>query len=139
MKTFITSIVFTGALMMGAHALLAADPGNTWRDQLYQAKTGQVPPAEVARQRAEFQENATPAAVPPSQTWREQWYQAKYGRPSPVDQARLDAELASAAYREDTTKVSDVPPANTWRDQFYKAKLGRNTAAEESRQKVEDR
>jgi len=50
------SILLTGALLIGANALMAAQAApasNNWVDQFYKAKLGRSSPAEEARLKAE--------------------------------------------------------------------------------------
>ena len=71
MKTFVRSILFTSALVMGANGLMAAQASDSWLDQWYRAKYGRNSPATEARQRAEqtstaFREEVTPEAASPA-------------------------------------------------------------------------
>ncbi len=59
MKTFVRSILFSGALVMGANALMA-ETSNAWLDQWYRAKFGRPSPTEEARLKAEAA-NTAPA------------------------------------------------------------------------------
>ena len=125
MKTFVRSILFTGALAMGANGLFAAPASNDWFEQWHRAKYGRSSPAEEARQNAERANTAfreEPTAARPTNTWFESWYKAKFGRPSPSEEARLKAERASTAFREEPKATR---PANTWLQDWYKAKYGR--------------
>ena len=125
------TILLTGALMLGANALMAAQAipaNNDWVDQLYKAKLGRSSPAEEARVKAErantaFREEATVEVAGPANPWLEQFYRAKLGRNSPMEESRLRAEGANTAFREETREAR---PANDWFEQFYKAKFGRN-------------
>ena len=108
MKTFVRSILFTSALVMGANGLMAAPASNSWLDQWYKAKYGRSSPMVEARQRAEqantaFREETTREVAPPrsretrvvtgpANTWLDQWYKAKYGRSSPLEEARRKAD-----------------------------------------------
>jgi hypothetical protein len=126
------SILLTGALMLGANALMAtqaATANNNWVDQLYKAKLGRSSPAEEARLKAEraniaFREEATIEVAGPANPWLEQFYRAKLGRNSPMEESRLKAERANTAFREETTR--EARPANNWFEQWYKAKFGRS-------------
>jgi hypothetical protein len=126
------SILLTGALLIGANALTAAQAApanNNWLDQLYKAKLGRNSPAEEARLKAErentaFREEVTFEVAGPVNPWLEQFYRAKLGRNSPMEESRLRAERANTAFREDTTR--ETRPANTWFEDFYKAKFGRS-------------
>ena len=125
MKTFVRSILFTGALVMGANGLMAAQGTNSWLEQWYRTKYGRSSPAEEARQRAEqantaFREESARKAAPPANAWFEQWYKAKFGRNSPMEEALQKAEGANTAFREETTREVTAP-ANTWFEQWYKA------------------
>jgi len=132
MKTSIKSVLLTGAVALGANALMAAQasqPSNNWVDQLYKAKLGRSSPAEEARQKAErantaFREEATVEAAGPANPWLEQFYQAKLGRNSPMEESRLRTEGAKTAFREET--IREARPANSWFEQWYKAKFGRS-------------
>jgi hypothetical protein len=139
MKTFVRSILFTGALAMGANGLMAAPTSNSWIDQWYRAKFGRSSPMEEARQKAAraneaFREEPTSEVAKPANTWFDQWYRAKYGRSSPQEEARQKAERANTAFREEPPAVAW--PANDWLDQWYKAKYGRNSPMAEARQKA---
>ena len=126
------SILLTGALLLGANALMAAQAApanNNWVDQLYRAKWGRSTPAEEARLKAEqantaFREETTVEVAGPANPWLEQFYRAKLGRNSPMEESRLRAERANTAFREDITR--EPRPANTWFEDFYKAKFGRS-------------
>ena len=125
-------ILLTGALMLGANALIAAQAApanNNWVDQLYTAKLGRSSPAEEARLKAErantaFREEASVEVAGPANPWLEQFYRAKLGRNSPMEESRLRAERANTAFREETTR--EARPANNWFEQFYRAKFGRS-------------
>ena len=127
------TILLTGALVLGANALMAAQavpPNNDWVEQLYKAKLGRSSPAEEARLKAErantaFREEAAVEVAGPANPWLEQFYTAKLGRNSPMEAARLKVERANAAFREETTH--EARPANNWFEQFYKAKFGRSS------------
>ncbi len=128
MKTFVRSILFTSALVMGANGLMAAPAGNAWLDQWYRAKFGRPSPTEEARLKAEqanaaFREEARHEAATPSNAWFEQWYKAKFGRSSPAEEARQRAEKENTAFREEP-RTERKAPANDWLDQFFKAKYG---------------
>ena len=126
------SILLTGALLIGANALMAAQAApasNNWVDQFYKAKLGRSSPAEEARLQAErentaFREEITFEVAGPANPWLEQFYRAKLGRNSPMEESRLRAERANTAFREDITR--EPRPANTWFEDFYKAKFGRS-------------
>ena len=126
------SILLTGALLIGANALMAAQAApasNNWVDQFYKAKLGRSSPAEEARLKAErentaFREEITFEVAGPANPWLEQFYRAKLGRNSPMEESRLRAERANTAFREDITR--EPRPANTWFEDFYKAKFGRS-------------
>jgi hypothetical protein len=126
------SILLTGALLIGANALMAAQAApasNNWVDQFYKAKLGRSSPAEEARLKAErantaFREEITLEVAGPANPWLEQFYRAKLGRNSPMEESRLRAERANTAFREDITR--EPRPANTWFEDFYKAKFGRS-------------
>jgi hypothetical protein len=97
MKTFVRSILFTGALVMGANGLMAAQGTNSWFEQWYRTKFGRNSPMEEARQKAErantaFREETTHEVTAPANTWFEQWYKTKFGRSSPREEARQKAE-----------------------------------------------
>lgn len=131
MKTPVKSILLMGAVAMGAHALMAAQPlpaDNQWLDQFYKAKLGRSSPMTEARVKAEgattaFREEITPAVAGPANPWLEQFYRAKLGRNSSMEDARVKAEGQNTAFREETTR--EAQPANNWFEQFYKAKYGR--------------
>ena len=131
MKTSVKSILLTGALAMGANALMAAQAvtaSDNWLDQFYKAKLGRSAPTTEARVKAEgantaFREEITPAAAGSANPWLEQFYRAKLGRNSPMEEARVKAEGQNTAFREESTP--EARPANNWFEQFYKAKLGR--------------
>jgi len=126
------SILLTGALLIGANALMAARAApvnNNWVDQLYKAKLGCSSPAEEARLKAErantaFREETTVEVAAPANPWLEQFYRAKLGRNSPMEESRLRDVGATTAFREDTAR--EARPANTWFEDFYKAKFGRS-------------
>jgi hypothetical protein len=126
------SILLTGALLIGANALMAAQAApanNNWVDQLYKAKLGRSSPAEEARLKAErantaFREEITFEVAGPANPWLEQFYRAKLGRNSPMEESRLRAERTNTAFREDITR--EARPANNWFEDFYKAKFGRS-------------
>jgi hypothetical protein len=84
MKTFARSIIFTGAMAIGATGLMAAPASNDWFDQWYKAKYGRSSPAEEARLKAERESTAfreePDREVAPARTWFEEWHRAKYGR-----------------------------------------------------------
>src|SRR5439155_10105347 len=106
MKTFVRSILFTGALVMGANGLMAAQTSNAWMDQWYRAKFGRSSPAEESRLKAEqastaFREETRHEAAGPANAWFEQWYKAKFGRNSPAEEARQRAEKESTAFRNE--------------------------------------
>lgn len=129
MRTSVRSILLTGALVVGANALMAATAqvGNDWLDQFYKAKLGRSSPAEEARLKAErantaFREEATVEVAGPANPWLEQFYRAKLGRNSPMEEDRLRAERENTAFREETTRESR--PANDWFEQWYRAKFG---------------
>jgi hypothetical protein len=126
------TILLTGALLIGANALMAAQAApasNNWVDQLYKAKLGRSSPAEEARLKAErantaFREEAAAEVTGPANPWLEQFYRTKLGRNSPMEEARLKAERGNTAFREETTP--EARPANTWFEDFYRAKFGRS-------------
>jgi hypothetical protein len=126
------SILLTGALLIGANALMAAQAApanNAWVDQLYKAKLGRSSPAEEARLKAErantaFREEITFKVAGPANPWLEQFYKAKLGRNSPMEEARLRDLGANTAFREVATL--EARSANTWLEDFYKANLGRS-------------
>lgn len=96
MTTFVRSILFTGALAMGANGLFGAQASNTWFDQWYKAKHGRNSPAEEARLKAERENTAfreeTPAHVAPATpNWIEQHLKAKHGRGTRAEEARQKA------------------------------------------------
>lgn len=127
MKTLLRNVLVTGALALGATALMAQQASHDWVDQLYKAKIGRAPFAE-AQQRAEqaktvYREEATPQVMP-ANTWFEDRWRAKYGRSSPLEEARQREERTNTVYREEVAPKS-VMPANTWLNDFWKAKLGR--------------
>jgi hypothetical protein len=132
MRTFVKSILFTGALVIGANALMAAQasqPSNNWLDQFYKAKLGRSSPMEEARLKSErantaYREEFALEVAGPANPWLEQFYRAKLGRNSPMEESRLRAEGANTAFREETTR--DPRPANNWFEQWYKAKFGRS-------------
>ena len=143
MRIFIRSILFTGALVMGANSLMASPASKAWLEQWYRAKYGRSSPTEEARQRAErantaFREEAATEVAHPANPWLEQWYRAKFGRSSPMEEARQKAERANTAFREETTRQV-APPANEWLEQWYKAKFGRSSPMEEARRRAEGR
>ena len=97
MKPIARTILFTGALVIGASGLMAASPSDSWLDQWYRAKYGRSSPTEEARQRSEqantaFREETTRDVAAPANTWLDQWFRAKYGRSSPMEEARQKAE-----------------------------------------------
>lgn len=126
------SIWLTGALVLGANALIAAQAApanNNWVDQLYKAKLGRSSPVEEARLKAErantaFREETTVQVAGPANPWLEQFYRAKLGRNSPMEESRLRTEGANTAFREETTR--EAKPINNWFEQFYRAKFGRS-------------
>ena len=131
MEISVKSILLTGALVMGANALMASQAvsaGDRWLDQFNKAKLGRSSPAEEARLRAEGQNTAfreeTREVAGPANPWLEQFFKAKLGRNSPMEESRLRAEGQNTAFREETTH--EAQPANNWFEQFYKAKFGRN-------------
>lgn len=133
MKTLVRSILFTGALAVGANGLFAAQASNVWMEQWFKAKYGRNTPMEEARQRAErantaFREESV--STRQGNTWFEDWYKAKYGRPSPTEEARLKAERTSTAFREEPASPT-TRPANTWFEGWYKAKYGRTAPGAE--------
>jgi len=131
MKTSVKSILLTGALAMGANALMAAQAvtaNDNWLDQFYKAKLGRSSATTEARLKAEgantaFRE-ATAEVAGPANPWLEQFYRAKLGRNSPMEESRLRTEGANTAFREETTH--EARPANNWFEQFYRAKFGRS-------------
>ena len=146
MKAFAKSILFTGALVMGANGLMAGQVSDSWLDQFYRAKMGRSSPATEARQRAEaantaFREETAPEVATPANTWLDQWYRAKLGRSSPTTEARQRAEAANTAFREETAPETRqvATPTNTWLNQWYRAKYGRPSPQEEARQKAQGR
>jgi predicted P-loop ATPase len=130
MKMRMKSILLTGALAMGANALMGAQAtqaSDSWLDQYYKAKLGRSSPAEEARLNAErantaFREETTVEVAGPANPWLEQFYKAKLGRNSPMEESRLRAERANTAFREE---IREARPANNWFEQFYRAKYGR--------------
>lgn len=132
MKSYIKTILLTGALAMGANALMAAQASqasNQWLDQFYKAKLGRPSPMTEARVKAEgantaYREELAAEVVGPANPWLEQFYKAKLGRNSPMEEARLKAERENTAFREETTR--EARRANNWFEEFYKAKFGRN-------------
>ena len=126
------TVLLTGAFLIGANALMAAQAvptNNNWVDQLYKAKLGRSSPAEEARLKAErantaFREEPTVEVPVPANSWLEQFYRAKLGRTSPMEESRLRTEGANTAFREETTH--EARPANNWFEQFYRAKFGRS-------------
>lgn len=141
MKTFMRSILFTGALVLGANALMGAQASSTWADQWFRAKFGRPSPAEDARKKADranapFRQEAAPEVAPAAaNNWIEQHYRAKYGRNTPMEEARQKAERAKTAVRQKGAREGSLP-ANNWIEQHYRAKYGRNTPMEEARQKA---
>ncbi|MBY0507728.1 MAG: hypothetical protein K2X03_27700 [Bryobacteraceae bacterium] len=136
MKTFLKSILFTGALAMSTHGLMAAQTNDGWLDQWYKAKFGRFSPPTEARLRAERENSASreEASRPPArQNWIEQHYKAKFGRNTPAEEARLKAERDNSAFREEPVQTE---PAKSWIDQWYKAKYGRYSPPEEARLKA---
>lgn len=129
MKTFARSILFAGALFMGASGLMAAQASNAWLDQWYRAKLGRPSPAEEARLKAERANTAfreeTRHKASVQYAWFEPWYKAKFGRNSPAEEARQRAEKESTAFREELRQERKTSPANEWLDQWYRAKYGR--------------
>ena len=133
MRVSVSSILFTGALALGANALMAAQAApanNNWLDQFYKAKLGRSSPAEEARLKAEgtntaFREEITTEVAGPANPWLEQFYKAKLGRNSPMEESRLRAEGANTAFREET--IREARPANNWFEDFYRAKFGRSS------------
>ena len=133
MKTLMRSILFTGALAIGANGLFAAQASNDWFEQWHRAKYGRSSLVEEARQKAESANTAfreEPTTIRPANTWFEDWYKAKYGHPSPRQEARLKAERESTAFREEPTATR---AANTWLQDWYKAKYGRPYPLESGR------
>ena len=132
MKTSVKSILLTGALAMGANALMAAQAvtaSDNWLDQFYKAKLGRSSATTEARVKAEgantaFRDEATAEAAGPANPWLEQFYRAKLGRNSPMEESRLKVEGTNTAFREETTP--QARPTNNWFEQFYKAKFGRS-------------
>ena len=142
MKPFVRTILFGGALAIGATTLMAGQESNTWQDQWFRAKFGRTSPTEEARLKAEqastaFREELTREAAP-APNWIEQHYRAKYGRSSPMEEARLKAEQENIAFREETTQRA-APPATNWIEQHFRAKYGRSSPTEEVRQKTQGR
>ena len=127
MKKFVRSIIFTGAMAMGATGLMAA-PASDWFDQWHKAKYGRSSPAEEARLKAERESPAfreqTPSRVAPARVnWTEEHFKAKLGRNSPTEEDRLKAERENTAFREEPDR--EAVPAKTWFDEWYRAKYGR--------------
>lgn len=125
MKNVLSTILFTGALVLGANGLIAAQTSNSWLDQWYRAKFGRPSPAEEARLNQErastaFREESRHEGAP-----TEQLYKTKLGRNSPAEEARQRAERESTAFREEPTGKRKTAPANEWLDQWYRAKYGR--------------
>jgi hypothetical protein len=131
MKISVKGILLTGALAMGANALMAAQAvtaSDHWLDQFYKAKLGRSSPMTEARVKAEgantaFREEITPAVAGPANPWLEQFYRAKLGRNSAMEEARVKAEGENTAFREESTPKAR--PTNNWFEEFYKAKFGR--------------
>lgn len=135
MKTYAKTFLFTGALALGANALMAAQAGSTndWLDQLSRAKLGRSSPAAEARVKAEgantaYREEATREVAGPANPWLEQFYRAKLGRNTPMEESRLRAVEENTAFREEISH--EARPANNWFELFYKAKHGRSAPAE---------
>jgi hypothetical protein len=112
MKTFVRSVLFAGAMYVGANGLMAAPASDAWVDQWYRAKFGRPSPATEARLNAEkerttsrdeareegsgkahnrtrkgaaFREGGQAVRKSsPGEDWLDQWFRAKYGRPAPV-------------------------------------------------------
>jgi hypothetical protein len=128
MKTFVRSIIFTGAMAIGATGLMAAPASNDWFDQWYKTKYGRSSPAEEARLKAErdstaFREEIPSHVAPARVNWIEEHYKAKLGRNSPAEEARLKAERENTAFREEPDR--EVAPAKTWFEEWHRAKYGR--------------
>lgn len=130
MKNAIRAVLFTGAVVMSANGLMAAQTSNDWHDQWYRAKFGRPSPAEESRLNEErastaFREEARHEAAPEN-AWFEQWYKAKFGRNSPAEETRQRAERENTAFREEASGERRIAPANDWLDQWYRAKYGRS-------------
>jgi hypothetical protein len=137
MKRFVTGILFTGLLAMGANTLMAAQTSNSWSEQWFQAKYGRPSPLEESRLKAEkantaYREVAPSRVATPANNWAEQWFRAKYGRPSPLEESRLKAEQANTAYRE-VAPTSVAMPLDNGAEQRYRTKYGRPSPLEEDR------
>ena len=128
MKTFVRSIILTGAMAIGATGLMAAPASNDWFDQWYKMKYGRNSPAEEARLKAERESTAfreeTPSRVAPARVnWAEVLFKAKLGRNTPAEEARLKAERENTAFREEPDR--EAAPARTWFEEWHRAKYGR--------------
>ena len=97
MKSFVKGILFTGVLTMATSGVMFAQTGNSWSEQLYQAKFGRPSPLVEARLQAAqantaYREETTNQLAVPTNNWYEGWYRAKCGRPSPEEEVHLKAQ-----------------------------------------------
>ncbi len=150
MKRSIRSILFIGALAIGANSLLIAQTTSPWFEGWYRAKFGRPSPTEQARINATkateparaAQADARAGTAPtPVNTWFEQWYRDKYGRPSPTEEARLEVQRARVAPRAESAAKSAkaAAPTNTWFENWYRDKYGRPSPQEEARKDAQSR
>lgn len=127
MKTSVKSILLTGAVVLGASAMIAGPRTDAYLEQVHKAKLGRCPAAEE-RLRAEranmaFREE-TPQATD-ANNWIDKWHKAKHNMNSAADEARIKGEQENTAFREDTTPTA-APAVNPFLEQWYKAKMGRS-------------
>ena len=128
MKTFVRSMLITGALALGASGLTAAQLGNPSQEQWFEAKYGRPSPMEEARQKAERESTAFREVMPAlvhtaAPRWSEQYFRAKFGRSTPAEEARSKAERESTAFREEF--AAPVAPGRSWIEELHRAKYGR--------------
>lgn len=126
MKTFLSRIAITGALVLGANAVMAA-PSDHF-NEAFKKKYGRPAPHVEAILKAEatdvaFREERPGHVAPARVNWIEEQFRAKLGRATPAAEARLKAERESTAFREEFP--AHPAPVN-WIEEHFKGKLGRS-------------
>ena len=131
MKPLAKSILFTGALMIGATGLMAAPvgAGNSQFEEWHKAKYGRPSATEEARLKAEqaniaYREDTSVEVGSPANSWFEQWHKAKYGRFSPGEEARQRTAEENVAFREEPAPNAESQ-TDEWFQGWYRAKFGR--------------
>ena len=123
MKSYLRSIIVTGALMSAASGLMAQS-GPTYFEQWYKAKYGHPTASEEARLKAEransaYREEKTPAA--PQLSYMDQFFKAKLGVYTPATEARLRVERENSAFR---SEPQHAPAQPSYIDQWLRVKQG---------------